>query len=338
MRPAFGLIFAVALFGAGLATAEEEDPWRLDVSGPRSADQAVARALTGLGDDKVRVGTNDLDLDGFPEFFVFADGRNSLMRLGPDGWTDISGGALQGVAGPSDLTFRDEWFNGFQILRAGGELRIMQNGALALRSSIAPGRLDATAFARACIASPGLGAPGEDGIIFVDSQEYCACLAEEWGARSGDQRLFDAWTQALTDRSKLDLSDEEYERYDQLAGEAQQSCDQRSGRGTGLTRPAETPFNGSPMPDNAAEFVAVCRSQDYVIANRKVRNADRALGLCACIAAQLTVDGLDAEGFRLVSALYSGEMSDAEVAEISAVPAEKSDAAAFNCLRMMPKR
>ncbi|MBK8456713.1 MAG: hypothetical protein IPL47_06060 [Phyllobacteriaceae bacterium] len=316
--------------------AETEDPWRLDTSLTATVDHHVAMILTGAASAAVKVGSTDLDQDGFPEFFVFSGGEAKLLRLGKEKWTDISGGSLDGVGLPTDITLRDEWFNGFQIFRASGELRAFRDGVFVRRGEMAAAALDASRFSPACLASPGLGGAEEGETPPADGPDYCACLVEEWGARDADQALFDAWTQAIVDRSKLDLGEAEYDRFDLLIGEAQQSCDQRFGRDDGVTQPSTTPFDGSLMPVGAGPFIETCAAQDFVIANRKVGTADRALGLCACMAAQMSVDGLHSGVFDLATALYSGDMSQEEVAEADPLAVEKSDAAAAECFKRLP--
>lgn len=330
--------FVLVLFAllAAPARAESEDPWRLDVSGAATVDHYVGMRLAGAASNAVSVGSTDLDQDGFPEFFVFAAGKAMLMRLGVEHWTDISGGSLDGVRSPSDITLRDEWFNGFQIFRANGVLRAFKGGVFVPRAQIPSAPLDTSRFTPACLASPGLGGGEEGEAPPDDGADYCACLAEEWGARDADQAVFDGWTQAMTDRQSLDLDEAGYTRLDLLIGEAQQSCDQRLGRGDGVTQPQTTPFDGSAAPVGAGKFIKTCAAQDYIIANRKIRTADRALGLCACMAAQMSVDGMESSGFDLATALYAGDMTDEDVEAVNAEIVKQSDAAAAECFRRMP--
>ena len=95
---------------------------------------------------------------------------------------------------------------------------------------------------------------------------------------------------------------------------------------------------GAAKPLAFDAFLSACSSQDTLIPNRKIGSADRALGLCGCLARRLAVQGFDQPMLNGLASYYRSEIGEAEVDAISPDVLPLSDSESERCLSGMPKR
>jgi hypothetical protein len=85
-------------------------------------------------------------------------------------------------------------------------------------------------------------------------------------------------------------------------------------------------------------FLDACISQDTLIPNRMIGSADRALGLCGCLARRLAVKGFDQPMLDGLASYYRWEIAEPEVDAISTDILPLGDSESERCLSGMPKR
>lgn len=286
--------------------------------------------------------TADLDNDGFPELlFKAADGVH-IVRLGAVGWVDISAGQLAGVAALGDIAVLPQRFNGFATLRAGSTELAWSRGVYRTRESIEPTALDSSVFTPSCEKSEDIALLlEENGANASEAPGFCSCLLDEWQARDAGQRILDIHARELGGVFLPDDRDEREEAETLFAttDEAQFACRTQRGWEAALPAPFGQPvFNGKARGEAAATLIDVCRGQDWVVANRVIGTPARALGFCGCLAGALSSGGMSEKGISLVAGLYSGELSDNDVAEQDGSVTSTSDDASEACLQSMPWR
>ncbi|MBK8456711.1 MAG: hypothetical protein IPL47_06050 [Phyllobacteriaceae bacterium] len=286
--------------------------------------------------------TADLDNDGFPEFIAFGDGGARILRLGADAWADISGGLLAGVTGLDDIAITPARFNGSPILEAGGRDLAFLDGVYRPLAEIAPAALDATAFTPACEKSDTIGfVLEENDTPAAEIPAFCGCLLDQWRLRAAPQTLFDVYVRELTGEFREEDRDErgEFDTLVALTDEALYACKTQRGWAAEAPYPYGSPmFTGKPAPPDVEAYIDTCRAQEWVSGYRKIASSDRALGFCGCTAGHLALNGMSADGFAMVAGLYSGELSENDVAERDPSAIRASDEASEACIQAMPYR
>ena len=85
-------------------------------------------------------------------------------------------------------------------------------------------------------------------------------------------------------------------------------------------------------------FLQTCSVQDWLIANRGIGTADRALGLCGCLGRKLAAKSFDQPMLDALTRFYGGEIGETELDEINNAVLPVNDSEANACLSEMPKR
>lgn len=335
---------AVVALVASFAAAQAEGVSEVIPAEPGSPEFAVARrAAESLGlPAPSALSTADLDNDGFPEFLAFGEGGARILRLGATGWSEISGGGFAGLPGLGELAVTADRFNGMPVLAASGREFAWLDGVFRPLSEITPSALDLSAFTPACEKNESIAfLHEENGSPAAGIADFCGCVADQWRLRNAPQAVFDVYVRELDGIFREEDRDEraEFDTLIALTDEALFACKTQRGWTADLPYPYGQPmFDGKARAASAEGLVDACRAQDWVVANRKVATPGRALGFCGCVAGHLALNGMSGDGFDLVAALYSGDLSENEVAERDPSSIGASDEASEACIQSMPYR
>lgn len=218
MHPRASLAYALGalLFATGAAGAVNELPFSSAASPAHSAARAAFEAVakTPIDPAKILISEIDLDGDGAPEIFAYAetpafcnaDGcEPAVFRKDGDTWRNILvSGAARTRAVPGDIyvtTKRHDGFYDFLI----GSLYIVHQGAM-YREYVTPPptQLDEVAFVGACTSSPEIAAEVREAGARADVTEpvgaFCLCLLDQFENASLPQRDLDLFGETLTRR------------------------------------------------------------------------------------------------------------------------------------------
>lgn len=311
---------------------------------PAAPEAVMARdaaAVLGLPEPQ-EVATIDLDNDGFPEILAVGEGGARILRLGDKSWRDIANGQFPAIRAIGELNFSERRFNGMPMIAAGGAKFALSAGNYQPLEAIAPAAFDLTAFQPACEKSEDIAMVlEENSASATEAGNFCACVGGAWKARNPEQSFFDTYVRELGGEYRESDRDEraEADTLISLIDEALYDCKAQEGWAVEAPYPYGQPmFDGKPQGDNAAGFMDACRAQDWLIADKSIGTADRAIGLCGCVAGSLALNGMSDKGFAMIAALYSGERSENEINDEDPSAVAASDEASEACLKSLPYR
>jgi len=169
--------------------------------------------------------------------------------------------------------------------------------------------LDGTTFIAACQKSKSSEQPEEGEAEQVANE--CQCQFNRFQAIGFAQADLDQYAASLGEKFDYPTGDKEkaWQAIATSASDTATGCDIIGGKSQ--WQPAY--FNHGDQTQEKLEFnefIAACPAQDFILSNRKIGSPDRALGLCGCLAREMSTQGMTQAGLDLVTRYYRDEMEE----------------------------
>jgi hypothetical protein len=343
---ALALLVAVAC--GTVASAQEQQPANIALDNS----DAVARKLFSVlverqigapvAPDRFWAYEVDFNLDGFSEIYGFVDQPNCdgvqcglfLFVLEGGDYREALGD-IQGarLTDPTKVFLGAFKRNGFLELQLGDTLAGWNGQTYVDTAAFTGTTLDGTAFLPAC--SKSLANEVQQEGEADAAANACQCRFDRLQAIGFSQAQIDAYAAYIAPAPEGSPA---WDDAFTAAGDVETGCDVAAGK---------TQWQPSSIQHGDQEqterldfdgFIDACKGEEWIVGQRKIGSADRALGLCGCLARELPTYGVRQDGMDLLTRYYAGEVSDTDVDQQDASILESHDAASEACLQPFPEK
>jgi hypothetical protein len=346
---------AAAAFSAPAQT--QEGKTRLELIDAPSMQRFIAAVLLGreagqpVDENGIAYESISINGYGFPELFVYSEQaslcpggtcRVRVFALVDGEFRDLLAGLGQKAeVAPDQIAILGETNGGYNQLSFAGNVFMWTGERYAEKASVAPTTLDSAAFRDVCSRYLNLDAAIRmNGGTPEDQAATCGCIAEGFSQRGLGGEVLDLFTReidgTISDEEKRQLG--KTREFASTNGyELQTLC--MAARGWESEPSPPLPANPpAPIASDVSDFVAACRTQDWIVSNGKIGSDDRALAFCACAATAMSAKGLMQEDFDALVPFYEGSVSDDELSEQRPDTLLANDEVSETCLQEMPAR
>lgn len=289
-------------------------------------------------------GDSDLNLDGFAEMFVYlaanpCDGTDCglfLFALIGDQYREVLG-TVSGARTSSPNSMIDRKRNGYLDIRFGTVEAGWDGSRYVDVTTFARSTLNADAYMAACLAREDNDYAFQQAGADIQSSRdvLCRCKAERFADFGFAQADLDAYLDYIKEPNNYAAS-KAFDARLASAGDIETGCLVEHGWSS-WTQPMGSDDAKEPQKPLAFDaFLQTCSSQDWLIANRKIGSADRALGFCGCLGRKLAAKGFEQPMLDGLASYYRSEIGESELDAISKDVLPISDSESESCATGMP--